>query len=280
MLMVGLVTCARPRAWADAGSELPAPGTVDEVIAAGHQWRFETARGPIRVWIPALYDSATAATVVFVHGYAIDLDEAWSDCQLSAQFARSGLNAMFVAAAAPRQRRDAIVWPSPTALLAAVAAHTEVAMPTHRLVAIGHSGAYRTLAAWLYDDRLDTVVLLDAVYGEPGFTPWLRTAAHHRLINIASETTRYSDEMHRHLPDTTYVEGLAGDLPGDRIVYARTHVGHWQLLDDGIALPLALRALDVSRVATAPPQLSRGMARHAAACAGHDPPGKILAETR
>src|SRR5262245_27713620 len=100
-------------------------------------------------------------------------------------------------------------------------------MPRHRLGAIGHSGAYRTLAAWLADDRLDTVVLLDAVYGEPGFTPWLDAAAHHRLINIASETMRQSDAMHRRLPGTTYVDGLAADLPDDRIVYARTHVGHW-----------------------------------------------------
>ncbi len=261
-LWLGLALIGAPaRAWPDPAPVEPSVlPTLAEVTAAGRQWRFETARGPIRVWIPAHYDAATAATVVFVHGYHIDLDEAWSGCQLSEQFALSGLNAMFIAAAAPSGRRDAVVWPSPTALLAAVAARTDVAMPSHRLVAIGHSGAYRTLAAWLDDDRLDTVVLLDAVYGDYGFTPWLRAAAHHRLINIASDTGRTSDEMHRQLPGTTYVARLpAGDLPEGRIVYARTHVGHWQLLDDGVALPLALRAIDVSRVAGAPSHLPLGV---------------------
>jgi len=236
--------------------------TLDEVTAAGSQWRFDTARGAIRVWIPARYDPATAATIVFVHGYYIDLDAAWRDCQLPQQFALSGLNAMFIAAAAPSGRTEAIVWPSPTALLAAVAAHTDVAMPKQRLVAIGHSGAYRTLAAWLADDRLDTLVLLDAVYADYGFKGWLRADPRRRLINIAHQTERTSDRIHRQLPSTTYVDGLGAGLPDAHVVYARTELGHWQLLDGGVALPLALRAIDVERVVAAPDHLPLGIPNH------------------
>jgi hypothetical protein len=233
--------------------------TLDEVTAAGREWRFETARGAIRVWIPASYDPATAVTVVFVHGYHLDTDEVWRRCRLPSQFALSGLNAMFVAAEAPERRRDTIAWPSPTGLLAAVAAHTDVAMPTQRLVAIGHSGAYRTLSAWLADARLDTLILLDAAYGDHGFTPWLHRDVRHRLINIAAgDTELASADMHRQLPDTRYAGDLSA-LPAGRVVYARAGVGHWNLVTDGVALPLALRAIDGPLVARAPLHLPLGL---------------------
>lgn len=237
----------------------PAGPSLDEVTAAGEHWRFQTARGPIHVWVPAGYHAPTAAVVVFVHGYHLELDEVWTVCRLAEQFALSGRNAMFIAAAAPSARQGDIVWPGPTALLAAVAAHTDVAMPVHRVVAIGHSGAYRTLAAWLSDARLDTVILLDAVYGELRFAPWLAAAPHRRLINIASDTGRSSDALHRRLPGTHYVDGLsASELPEGRIVYARTELGHWELLAGGVALPLALRAIGVGQVAAAPGHLPLG----------------------
>ena len=41
-------------ATSDASSQ--AAPTLDEVIAAGSEWRFETARGALRVWIPEGYD--------------------------------------------------------------------------------------------------------------------------------------------------------------------------------------------------------------------------------
>ena len=85
---------------------------------------------------------------------------------------------------------------------------------TKRLVAVGHSGAYRTLALWLANERLDTVVLLDAVYGEYSFIPWVRESQSHRLVNIVFETDRFSDYMHRGLPSTVRVDRAArGRVP-------------------------------------------------------------------
>ncbi len=218
--------------------------------ADGRAWRVETERGPIHVWVPAGYDPATAATVVFVHGYHTDVDAAWATLRLPEQVARSGVNAMFIAAAAPSSKRDAIVWPSVNALVATVAIDLGVRMPTGRLVAIGHSGAYRTLATWLDSPTLDTVVLLDAAYGEDGFARWVRAEEDRRLITIAADTVRDSDRMHRALPDTAIVDGLPASLPDARIIHARTTAGHTQLVTDGVALPLALRALGVPRVAS------------------------------
>jgi hypothetical protein len=233
---------------------------LDEAVAAGRHWRVETERGPVHVWIPARYDAATAATVVFVHGYFVSVDEAWADYRLAHQFALSGINAMFIAAQAPMAKRDSLVWPSLSALVRTVKESVDVTMPTKRLVAVGHSGAYRTLAHWLRNESLDTVVLLDALYGEYRFMPWARESKTRRLVNIAYETQRYSDVMHRHLPSTVKLDALPDDrLPDARILYAKTDVGHWQLVTDGVALPLALRAIGVDAVAEAPLELPLGM---------------------
>jgi hypothetical protein len=244
----------------------PAPHIADDeevlesMAKAGTHWRIETDRGPVHVWIPENYDPATAATVVFVHGYHIDVDQAWHDYRLDQQFALSGLNAMFIVPASPREKHSPINWPSLDALLRTVKGDIDIAMPTKRLVIAGHSGAYRTLALWLANQRLDTVVLLDAVYGEYSFSPWVRESLTHRLVNIVFETDRFSDYMHRWLPSTVRVVGLPADgFPEARILYAKTTVGHYPLVTDGIALPLALRAIDVPSVQGARYDLPLGL---------------------
>lgn len=238
----------------------PAAAVLDERVQAGRHWRLETRRGAVHVWVPADYDAATAATVVFVHGYWIGADDAWSSYRLAHQFALSGVNAMFIAPEAPWAKWQPVVWPSLTELVRAVAAGVSIAPPTRRLVAVGHSGAYRTLAVWLANPQLDTVVLLDALYAEYSFAPWLRGAPHRRLINIAYETGAYSDYLHRQLPSTRRIDGLPLDgLPDARVLYVKTDVGHWQLVTDGVALPLALRALGVAQVASAPRALPLGL---------------------
>lgn len=238
----------------------PTGPTLADIAKSGMHWRLDTERGPIHVWIPAGYEPSTAATVVFVHGYKTDLDTVWADYRLPEQFALAGVNAMFIAGAAPEGKRSQIVWPSLTQLLASVASRIDVAMPKNRLVAVGHSGAYRTLALWLDNPRLDSIVLLDAVYGEYRFGPWARDNKARRLINVAFETGRFSDYMHRTmLPDTVRIDGLPQDaFPSARVVYAKTDVGHWAVATDGVALPLSLRALDLPRIAL-PVELPLGL---------------------
>lgn len=231
---------------------LGAPTALAEELARdGEHARIETERGPVHVWTPAGYDPSTAITVVFVHGYRTEVDEAWVRFRLPEQFALSGLNAMFVVPAAPSGKDAPLVWPSLHALLATVTVHLGVRMPTRRLVAVGHSGAYRTLVSWLDSPKLDALVLLDAVYGEYRFARWVRANKRRRLINIAYETARFSERMHRALPETRRVDGLPREgFPDARIVYARTDAGHWSLVTDGVALPLALRAIGGARVTT------------------------------
>lgn len=243
---------------------VPAPRTpgdvLDERVQAGQHWRLETAHGAVHVWVPAHYDAATAATVVFVHGYWIDVDEAWASYRLAQQFALAGINALFIAPEAPAAKWEPIAWPSLLELVRTVADNVAVAMPAGRLVAVGHSGAYRTLAAWLAAPALDTVVLLDALYTEFGLLPWMRASKQHRLVNIVYETGRFSNYLHRRLPSTRRVDGLPpGGLPDAPILYVRTEVGHWPLVTDGVALPLALRATGVPPVVAAPLDLPLGL---------------------
>jgi hypothetical protein len=239
----------------------PTPQAIlDERVRAGRHWRLETARGAVHAWVPFDYDASTAATVVFVHGYWIDVDSAWASYRLAQQFALAGINAMFIVPEAPAAKWESIAWPSLTELVATVSAGVDVAMPARRLVAVGHSGAYRVLGAWLANPALDTVVLLDAAYTEFGLVPWVRASKQHRLVNVVYETGRYSDNLHWQLPSTRRVSGLPIDgLPEARILYVRTDVGHWQLVTGGVALPLALRAIDVPAVASAPVGLALGL---------------------
>jgi hypothetical protein len=241
------------------GAMTSSEAVLEDHVRAGQNWRLDTGRGAVRVWAPADYDAATAATVMFVHGYWIDVDEAWASYRLPQQFALSGINALFIVAEAPSTKWDPLAWPSLGELVRTVADRVAVAMP-ERLVAVGHSGAYRTLASWLANPALDTIVMLDALYVEYGLLPWLRASRQHRLINIVYETSRFSDFLHRRLPSTHRVDGLPPDgLPDARILHVRTDVGHWELVTDGVALPLALRAIGIPRVASAPVDMPLGL---------------------
>ncbi len=214
----------------------------------GQHWRVSTDRGPIHVWTPEGYDRATAMTVVFVHGYNTNVDTAWTDYRLQEQFEHSGLNAMFIACTAPSSKNQGVQWASLNNLLAAVKLGIDQPLPEGKLVAAGHSAAYRTLVNWLPNPALSTLVLLDAAYGEEDqFMAWTRDDLRHRLINVASDTVQESNWIAAFLPSTRRVYGLPADWTdanrAARVLYVRTNVGHMPMITDGIALPMALRAL-------------------------------------
>ena len=217
--------------------------------AEGKHWRIRTDRGPIHVYTPTNYDRINAQTVVFVHGYNIDVDSAWNDYHLQEQFERSGLNAMFIACSAPSSIKEGVPWASLPALLRAVVDGIGQPLPEGEVIAAGHSAAYRTLVHWLTNPAVRTLVLLDAAYGEEDqFMAWTRDDQTHRLINIASDTIQESNWIHMFLPSTKRVYGLPAVWTDDartaRVVYVRTNVGHMPMITEGVALPLALRALE------------------------------------
>lgn len=215
--------------------------------------RLEAPQGAVHVWMPPGYDPSTAATVVYVHGYFVDVDTAWQRYRLRDQFHDSGINALFIACESPRSEQDPVSWSSLHALLDL--AHTATPPPSGRLVAIGHSGAHRTLSRWLENDRLDTVVLIDAAYGELApYATWLDSRRGRRLIDVGDITLGATDAFHGGLPDSVVIDGFPSPRRGSfpepvrdaRVVYVRSRMGHMELVTRGVAIPMLLRALSAS----------------------------------
>jgi hypothetical protein len=106
---------------------------------------------------------------------------------------------------------------------------------------------------WLADDRIDTVVLVDALYGEmPQFKEWLDAKRDRRLIDVAVLTRKWAEDLHAELPDTLLFNKFpprsVGRLHGAqqaRVVYVRSQHDHMQLVTGGIALPMLLRAMQL-----------------------------------
>jgi alpha-beta hydrolase superfamily lysophospholipase len=218
--------------------------------------RIQTSRGPVHVWAPARYERASAGIVIYVHGFFTDVDAAWRKHRLARQFAESGLNALFIACEAPRRPRDEVNWDSVVGLLDAVATGIDNPLPEGPVIVVGHSGAHRTITTWLGDDPIDTIVLVDALYGEvPAFRDWLDADEEHRLIDAAKLTRRWTDELHAGISETLVFDrfppAAAGKLRGARsarVVYVRSQHDHMTLVTGGVALPMLLRAVQLPMV--------------------------------
>src|SRR5215470_9509565 len=147
-----------------AGDPDPAPaddGPIAAAVKAGKHVRIDGPRGPIHVWIPASYHADTGATILYVHGYFDDADTSWTGHQLPQQFALSALNALFVIPEAPVAQKTPINYPDLGELLRLVEDATGVPRGAALTVAVGHSGAFRTLQTWLDEPLLDQVVMVD-----------------------------------------------------------------------------------------------------------------------
>jgi hypothetical protein len=237
---------------------------VGEGIMIGDHARLETPRGPVHVWTPQGYSAETAITVVYVHGYSIDVDEAWWGHGLPEQFGHASINAMFIACEAPQNKFQDVHWKSLSSLLDAVGASGR-ALPRGRVAVIGHSGAYRTLQAWARDPRLDTMVLLDAGYGPLWWVrSWILGKPDRRLIDIGDDALFFTDQLHRYLlprSKSTTVQGFrafadraqVARLARERIVYVRSTIGHYNIASGAVALPAVLRILGAPSIDEPPP---------------------------
>ncbi len=211
----------------------------------GLHLRLLTDRGPVHVYEPQGYDPSTAGTLVYVHGYYTDLDSAFRQQHLAAQFGNSNINALFISPEAPAQYTEAVKWSSLRELLETVKV-SGVKLPKGAVVAMAHSGGFRTLVPWLSSGLLDTVVLLDGLYGnEEDFAAWVDEATdnHRRLLLVGSDT---ASRIERFVAGRVDVERAALPLPsavspGSRLLFLRSQVGHMELVTEGRAIPEVLR---------------------------------------
>ena len=243
-----------------------AASPVATAVAAGRHVRIDGPRGPIHVWIPASYHADTGASIIYIHGYFDDADTAWTGHQLPQQFALSALNALFIVPEAPVAQKVPINYPDLGELLRIVEDATGVTRGAALTVAVGHSGAFRTLQAWLDEPLLDQLVMIDAMYGdEEAIVSWVRASPRHRLIFVGEDTLLATESVADKLPDTLTIDRVPPTYDTwpaaartARSVYVRAQYLHMPLITDGIVLPSLLRLLPVELLADEPWQLPLG----------------------
>ncbi|MCX5748597.1 MAG: hypothetical protein NT062_39615 [Proteobacteria bacterium] len=223
----------------------------EDVVAGGKHWRIKTSQGAVHVWVPEGYDRATAGTVIYVHGYWLDADGAWSQHELAKQFKRSKQNAMFIVPDAPQNNDDSVKWPALADLRKAVS-RANLHLPDGPVIVIGHSGAFRTIMQWVDHKLVDQIILLDAMYsGESAFDEFIATgkrADDHKLIVVgagtAQESTAFAKKYkfavaREKLPDA--VGGFSKRERGAKLLYVRSQYEHMQIVTGGRVIPMLLR---------------------------------------
>ena len=255
---------------ASAGDPTPAavdaPGPIAAAVSAGRHVRIDAPRGPVHVFIPKGYRPDTGATVIYIHGYFDNADTAWSAHQLPEQFAMSALNAILVVPEAPVAQRVAINYPDLSELLRLVEDNAGVTRGAALTVAIGHSGAFRTLQEWLDEPLLDQLVMVDAMYGDEDLiASWYKSSERHRLILVGEDTVLGTESVVAKIPETKILDRFPpsyelwpSDAKTAKLVYIRAQFSHMELVNAGIALPSILRILPVERLAEQPWQLPLG----------------------
>jgi hypothetical protein len=260
-MLAGQAAAARSRCSPAAASRSPgaaartragAPAAKPDRIAGGAHWRLRTSQGAVHVWRPDGYRRERAGLVVYVHGHNLQVDQAWERFKLAEQFRASNQNALFVVPEAPSNSEQHVQWPSLNELAREVVRQIRQPLPAGHWVAIGHSGGFRTLAAWLENPRLDHLVLLDALYAnEPEFEAWLAEgprAASHRMVLVGADTRGRCDAFLRRLPRGKRHQGIP-ELPSDLsrrergapVLYLVSQYNHNQMVQNGKVIPLLLR---------------------------------------
>ncbi|MFT3692001.1 MAG: hypothetical protein QM831_02585 [Kofleriaceae bacterium] len=242
--------------WAFAGSSPPAPAPVHPLTAAvnaGKHVRIEGPHGVIHVWIPRGYHAETAATIVYLHGYYDDADSSYIGHHLPEQFAMSGLNAMFVVPETPSRNQVPINYPSLGQVLQLVEKEAGVTRGMAMTAVVGHSGAFRTIDAWLDESLVDTIVAIDSMYAnEEMIEAWYKASTRHRLITVGEDTLIYNENLLRTVPDMLVLDRIPptydtwpAEAKTARALYVRAQYMHMPLVTDGIVLPSLLRLLPV-----------------------------------
>lgn len=241
-------------------------GPIAEAVARGQHLRIDGPRGPVHVWIPAGYRADTGATILYIHGYYDTVDTAWTGHQLPQQFAQSSLNAIFVAPEAPSGNRSGVNYPDLGELLRLVEEKTNVPRGAALTVAMGHSGAFRTIESWLDEPLLDQIVMIDAMYGdEDKMVGWYKAVPSRRLILIGEDTVLGAEGIAQKLPEAFVMDRFPptydlfpAEARTSRLVYLRAQFGHMALVMEGIVMPSVMRLLPVERLADGPWKLPMG----------------------
>ncbi len=229
---------------AAAASAPLVPRIAPDRVAGGEHWRLETPRGGVHVWRPAGYDRRGAGTVVYVHGFTVDVDGAWTQHGLPEQFKASGRNAIFVVPEAPASAEELPRWLSLRDLMGTVATRLGLPLPSGPCVVVGHSAAHLTVVPWLKTAKVSHVILLDALFRDDvdALRAWLRRGGG-RLTVVAGEAEEATDELLRGFPDVVHCAAIPSPTAGftrrergARIACIRSQYGHLEMVTEGAAI--------------------------------------------
>jgi len=252
--------------WAIAGSAPKlAPPAADAhpltvAVNAGKHVRIDGPHGAIHVWVPPSYHADTGATIVYLHGYYDDADSSYIGHHLPEQFAMSALNAIFIVPETPSAAKTPINYPDLGQLLQLVEDKTGVSRGMALTAVVGHSGAFRTIDAWLDEPLVDQLVMIDSMYAnEEQIEAWFRASPRHRLITVGEDTLQWNEQLLKDMPDTVVLDRVPPtydtwppESRTSRAVYIRAQFMHMPLVTDGIVLPSLLRLLPVELLADEP----------------------------
>ena len=219
--------------------------------ARGGEGALVTLRDPIggvtHVWTPPGYSHKTAGVVVYVHGYNSSADHSWREFELKRQLKESRQNALFVVPDSPSRNADPVRWASLSDLRTHLTRHG-VRLPSGPWVAVGHSGAYRTLIGWVEAPELSQLILLDALYGGQGELTRFMEREGTRLILLSAGTARASRRFISDFPYARRVKEMPADLSGftrrerqARLLYIRSRHDHRAIVSSGEVIPTLLR---------------------------------------
>ncbi len=224
---------------------------TEDRVEGGKHWRIKTATGAVHVWVPDGYDRSTAGTVVYVHGYWTNVDNAWKEYQLAKQFRMSRQNALFIVPEAPASNEDNVKWPALTDLRKAIA-RANIKMPDGPIVVMGHSGAYRTVMQWVDHRLVDQIILLDAMYaGEKAFDDFIKSgkrADEHKMIVVGASVARasagFAQQYKFAVAREKFPTTLGGFTKAERrakLLYIRSQYDHMGIVTSKKVIPLLLR---------------------------------------
>ena len=217
--------------------------------AGGDHLRLRTRYGPVHVFRPPGYDRTTAGIVVYVHGYYVNVDQAWRKHKLARQFAASRRNALFIVPEAPQRGEDKSRWTKlRTSLIATVLRQTGFREPRGPTVVVGHSAAYRTIVPWLSEETWHNLILIDALYGnEEDFRGWLERDGANRMTLVVKGTAKWADPFVASIHDAVTVPQIPRRLSqlsraerSARVLALASQYGHFELITDGKVMPMLL----------------------------------------
>ncbi len=248
-------------------SPLEASEPATDQVSGGRHWRLLTDKGPVHVWQPRGYDPATAGTVLYVHGYYTNVDGAWVQHALAEQFAASKANALFIVPEAPSGSNEEVFWPVLGDLLKEVERQLVGIKARSPIVVAGHSGAWRTLGGWAEDKRVESFILLDALYGmDDKFQTWLARqpgSDEPRLTLVTKDTASRVPPFLERIPTVKRRASLPEtyrDLtPAERnapVLEIGSDLSHMEIITTGKVLPVLLHRSPL-RAVKAPPRFVR-----------------------